>query len=223
MPNQFLKFFTSFALTASITTAAFAETERQAWSSVNLSTSLKESPYSVAIEGIYRHSITEEKTVVSSLRAFVNYQWTEPSRISLFYENRKGETNSSSEQRFAQQIQTRFNFEKFDLGLRWRQEQRLFETETAWLHRSRLQLRGDLKNNVFTNTSPVISNEILYLNNSLGSRSAGSLENRVFLGLNSKWNEGKSRAEYGIMDRRSFVKSEETRSEILVLNLSFVL
>ncbi len=205
------------------TMPALADSEQQLWTSLNLSTPLKNSDYSLAVEGIYRHSFTKDKTIVSSLRGIGSYQLTPDSRLSLIYESRKGETSSSSEVRIAQQIQTRFKFESFDLGLRWRQEQRLFETETTWLHRSRLQLRGDFKKEFFTGTSPFASNELFYLNNSIGTRSAGSLENRFTLGLKTQWNEGKSRIEYGLMDRRTYVKSEESRYEVLTLNLAFTL
>jgi len=178
-------------------------------------------------ELILRHSQAIDEYRVLGTRFGFTYKFMEGWRAAYLAENRSTDAQRNNEFRNITQVSGRYDWDAFRLSTRARWETRKFADSEAWMNRFRLQFRGDVKAFEIAGVTPFLSTEQFYIANSVGTRRAGSQENRSQVGLSTEfWGAGWDLA---YMNRRVYQpgrngqSSNETRYNVfnIVAKLKF--
>lgn len=202
-------------------TPAWAQQEEQLWTSGQLTKVIPDSPWRIGVEGIYRYSNTRNLTTNQSFRTSIGYRLRSQTVLTLIHENTQAVSDRDQEMRLIAQGTHRFSFEHLDLGIRVRHEHRLFQDSKVWLHRSRALFRPNFRALQFLNVTPFVSQEVMYIWNTVQARSAGSTELRFAFGGSILVAEGLT-FDLAYQDRQTYSDVIDTRTSILLLTAAYV-
>ncbi len=202
-----MKFFLrSLLLVFFLPASSFAARDTQYWTNVILRKNLPDSPWWMAAEGTYRHSVNEDTPVIKSIRFWGGYKLSFGTELGVFNEWHDTNRVANDEKRLGIQASHKWNFQYFDLQGRLRQEARRFTDSSTVQQRTRVQGRVDATVLTYFDVTPFVSCEWFYISNDVGPRVAGAQEFRNVLGVsyapNSHW-----KFDLGYMDRRQITKN----------------
>jgi len=210
-----------FASSFAYNSAAWGQSEEQVWASGQLTKLIPDSPWRLGLEGIYRYSKTRDLTTLQSFRTSVGYRLESQTILTFIHESSRAAISRDNELRLAAQVSHRFSFDDLDLGLRVRHEHRLFQDSEVWQHRSRAQVRLAFKGLQFAVVTPFLSQEIMYIWNTVEARSAGSFELRSAIGGSLELTD-RLNLDVALQDRQTYSDWFETRAGVLLINAAFV-
>lgn len=161
-----------------LTSAIYASTDDQYWSSIKLSSKIDEK-FSLKGEFIHRYSNDRSKFVTRSNRLGIGYKFWDNTSYTFLLENRRGSSSTSNEIRFLHQLSHKIPFEKISLGLRGRWEWREFSNTPEFAHRLRARVKVDGTGFKFYKITPFVFGEYFYGPNEVRGRADGHTELRL--------------------------------------------